>query len=111
MNIASQCDNGLLTFNPHRSTPPPTNVMVTEVCVSSFTVNWTEPTGNCETSFSYDVVSDCGGSCSASSSTSGICSGLTARKNCSVMVRTNSSDLCGSQNGISSTVMLNLTGK
>ncbi|XP_064393598.1 uncharacterized protein LOC135341050 isoform X2 [Halichondria panicea] len=88
--------------------PPPTNMMVTEVGVSSFTITWVEPTSSCGISFSYDVVSDCGGSCSVSSSTSGVCSGWTAPQSCSIMVRANS-DLCGGQTGSFSTpVMLNL---
>ncbi len=96
---------GVLTDAP----PPPTDVMVTEVGVSSFSVTWLEPTSNCGTSFSYDVVSDCGGSCSVSSSTSGVCSGWnTAGQKCSVMVRA----LCGGLTGSFSTpVMLNLTGE
>ncbi|XP_064397779.1 uncharacterized protein LOC135344489 isoform X2 [Halichondria panicea] len=90
------------------SPPPPTNVIVTEVGVSTFSITWTEPTSNCGTSFSYDVVSDCGGSCSVSSNTSGICSGWIAPQSCSVMVRANS-DLCGGQTGsFSAPVMLNL---
>ncbi|XP_064397560.1 uncharacterized protein LOC135344313 isoform X2 [Halichondria panicea] len=88
--------------------PPPTNVMVTAGGVFTFTVSWVEST-SCGTSFSYDVVSDCGGSCSVSSSTSRVCSGWTVPQNCSVRVRANY-DLCGGQTGSFSTpVMLNLT--
>ncbi len=85
---------------------------VTEVGVSSFTVNWLKPTtDNCGTSSSYEFISDCGGSCSVSSSMSRVCSGWTARQKCSVMVRANSG-LCGGQTGSFSTpVMLNLTGE
>ncbi|XP_064397682.1 uncharacterized protein LOC135344412 [Halichondria panicea] len=85
--------------------PPPTSLVVTDVGLSTFTLTWEKPTSDCGTSFSYDVVSDCGGSCS---SMSGVCSDWTAAgQNCSVMVR---AALCTGQPGSFSTpVMLSLT--
>ncbi|XP_064397731.1 uncharacterized protein LOC135344450 [Halichondria panicea] len=88
--------------------PPPTNVMVTAVDVATFSVTWMDLTSGCRTSSSYDIISDCGGSCSVSTNMlGGVCSGLTAPQSCSVMVRANSI-LCGGQTGSFNTIMLNL---
>ncbi len=87
------------------------NMEVTELGLSSFTVNWMKSTSDCGTSFSYDVVSDCGGSCSVISSSSRVCNGWTAPQNCSVMVRANSLFCSGLTGSFSTPVMLNLTGE
>ncbi len=102
--------SSVISSLPIAPPPPPTNLMVTDVGLSTFTMTWTEPVSDCGSTFSYEISSDCGGTCSVTNSMSGVCSGWTATgQTCPVRMRA-VSNLCGGQNGTYSIVNLNLTG-